>query len=85
MKEFKLEVDTENNKCTYSCEGIDLIAIVGALSTVIDDMAEKAGEDKKLVRYVFFRLVADEFVHLGSFTLKLLDTWVRIKAWLKHF
>ncbi len=85
MKEFKLEVDAENNKCTYSCEGIDLIAIVRALSTVIDDMTEKAGEDKELVRYVFFKLVAGEFVNLGSFALGLLDTWLRIKVWLKHF
>ena len=61
------------------------MTIVGALSTVIDDMAEKAGEDKELVRYVFFKLVAGEFVNLGSFALKLLDTWLRIKVWLKHF
>ena len=85
MKEFKLEVDAENSKCTYSCDGIDLIAIVGALSTVIDNMAENVGEDKELVRYVFFRLVAGEFVNLGSFVLRLLDTWLRIKIWLKHF
>ena len=85
MKEFKLEIDAENNKCTYSCEGIDLIALVGALSTVIDDMAEKAGENKELVRYVFFKLVAGEFINLGSFAFRLLDIWVRIKTWLKHF
>lgn len=80
MKTFKLEVDAENNKCTYSCEGVDLIAIVGALSTVIDNMAEDIGEDKELVRYVFFRLVAGEFVNLGSFSLRLLDAWIRIKT-----
>lgn len=85
MKEFKLEINAENNKCTYSCEGVDLIAIVGALSTVIDNIAEDIGEDKELVRYVFFMLVAGEFVNLGSFALGLLDTWLRIKTWLKHF
>lgn len=85
MKEFKLEIDAENNKCTYSCEGVDLIAIVGALSTIIDNIAEKAGEDKELVRYVFFKLVAGEFVNLSSFAFRMLDTWVRIKTRLKHF
>lgn len=85
MKEFKLEIDVENNKYTYSCKGVDLITIVGTLSAVIDNMAENVGEDRELVRYVFFKLVAGEFVNLGSFTLRLLDTWLRIKICLKHF
>lgn len=85
MKEFKLEIDVENNEYTYSCKGVDLITIVGTLSAVIDNMAENVGEDRELVRYVFFKLVAGEFVNLGSFTLRLLDTWLRIKISLKHF
>lgn len=85
MKEFKLEIDVENNEYTYSCKGVDLITIVGMLSAVIDNMAENIGEDRELVRYVFFKLVAGEFVNLGSFTFRLLDTWLMIKIWLKHF
>ena len=85
MKNFTLEITTENNKVNYSCDGVDLIVLVQALSTVINSIAEKSDLNKDYVRYIFFRLVADEFVHLGTFTLKVLDTWIRIKTWLKHF
>ena len=85
MKTFKLEVDAETSKVNYSCDGIDLIVIVNALSTVVADIAKKSDLNEDYVKYIFFRLVADEFVHLGSLTLKLLDTWIRIKTWLKHF
>ena len=85
MKTFKLEIDAENTKVNYSCEGVDLIVLVEALSTVVSDIAKKSDLNEDYVKYIFFRLVVDEFVHLGSFTLKLLDTWIRIKTWLKHF
>jgi len=85
VKNFTLEITTENNKVNYSCDGVDLIVLVQALSTVINSIAEKSDLNKDYVRYIFFRLVADEFVHLGTFTLKVLDTWIRIKTWLKHF
>ena len=85
MKNFTLEITTENNKVNYSCDGVDLIVLVNALSTVVADIAKKSNLSEYYVKYIFFRLVADEFVHLGSFTLKLLDTWIRIKTWLKHF
>ena len=85
MKNFTLEITTENNKVNYSCDGVDLIVLVNALSTVVADIAKKSDLNEDYVKYIFFRLVADEFVHLSSFTLKLLDTWIRIKTWLKHF
>lgn len=85
MKNFTLEITTENNKVNYSCDGVDLIVLVNALSTVVVDIAKKSDLNEDYVKYIFFRLVADEFAHLGSFTLKLLDTWIRIKTWLKHF
>ena len=85
MKNFTMEIAKENNKVNYSCDGIDLIVLVNALSAVVADIAKKGNLSEDYVKYIFFMLVADEFVHLGSFTLKLLDSWVRIKAWLKHF
>lgn len=85
MKTFKLEIDAENTKVNYSCEGVDLIVLVEALSTVVSDIAKKSDLNEDYVKYIFFRLVADEFVHLGSSTLRLLDIWIRIKTWLKHF
>ena len=85
MKTFKLEIDAENTKVNYSCEGVDLIVLVEALSTVVSDIAKKSDLNEDYVKYIFFRLIADEFVHLGTFTLKVLDIWIRIKTWLKHF
>ena len=64
---------------TYAC------TVFNEALKIIEEQQENVGEDKELVRYVFFKLVAGEFVNLGSFTLRLLDTWLMIKTWLKHF